>query len=119
MKEDLKRQGPQTESQEAPQPISYATPVQRIWAWVGVAYMLILLLLSTYGLAQGEFIRGIGGLMLSPALFGLGATAIVRYRQGIGRGGIAACVLVSGAAFTLALFHLVREIPVLLSQLRG
>lgn len=111
------KQTPGVDTPEAP--IQYATPVQRIWAWVGVAYMVILILLTTYGLAHGEFIRGIGGLMLSPALVGLGATVILRHRQGVGRGGIAVCALVSGAAFGLALWNLLHDVPVLISQLRG
>lgn len=101
------------------EPVKYATPVQRVWAWVGIAYMVLLILLTTYGVAQGDFIRGIGGLMLSPALCGLGATVILRYRQGLGRGGLPVCVLVSGTAFLLTLWNLVRDIPVLVSQLRG
>ena len=120
MNERLNEQEPKRESQEPrEQPITYATPVQRIWAWVGVAYTLLLLLLTTYGLARGKFIRGIGGVMLSPALLGLGATAIVRYKQGVGWGGIVACILISGAAFALSLIYLVREVPIFLSQLGG
>lgn len=101
------------------EPVKYSTPVQRVWAWVGVVYMLALVLLSTYGLAHGAFIRGIGGLMLSPALMGLGVTVILRYRQGAGRGGLVACVLVSGTAFGLVLFNLIRDVPVLIGQLQG
>ena len=48
--------------------IKYATPMQRLWAWVGVVYMVILTLLTTYALSHGDYLRGIGPLMLSPAL---------------------------------------------------
>lgn len=103
--------------QEPREPLQYATPVQRAWAWVGVVYMVILVLLTTYALAHGSYLRGIGGIMISPALGGLGATVILRYRQGKGRGGIFPCVLISGACFLLSLWNVIRGIPVILSQL--
>lgn len=98
-------------------PVKWATPIQRVWAWVGVIYMVILVLLSTYGLAHGFFLSGIGGIMVSPALCGLGATAVLRFRQGQGRGGLPVCVMVSGACFALAAWNLVRSVPTLLAQL--
>ena len=101
------------EQEKEQQPIKYATPMQRLWAWVGVVYMVILVLLTTYALA---YLRGIGGLMLAPALCGLGSSAILRYRQGMGRGGLPACVVVSAAAFLLAVWNLIRSIPALLGQ---
>lgn len=105
-------------SQEPPkEPIKWATPVQRVWAWVGVAYMVILVLLSTYALSHGWYLRGIGGIMVAPALGGLGATVILRYRQGVGRGGLGACVLIAGASFALAVWNVIRGIPALLGQL--
>ncbi len=103
--------------QEEPQNIKWATPLQRLWAWVGVGYMVILVLLSTYALAHGAYLRGIGGIMVSPALCGLGGTVILRYRQGVGRGGLPVCLLLSGASFVLAAWNVIRSIPALLGQL--
>lgn len=100
-----------------PQEIKYATPMQRLWAWVGVVYMVILVLLSTYALAHGSYLKGIGGIMLSPALCGLGASAILRFREGAGKGGLTACVAIAGAAFLLAVAGVVRALPNLLGQL--
>ena len=91
-------------------PAKWATPVQRVWAWVGVVYMIILVLLSTFALAHGDYLRGIGGLMLSP-------TVILRYRQGAGQGGLPVCILLSGVSFALAVWNMVRDLPILLSQL--
>lgn len=106
------------DSQENPrEPVQYATPMQRLWAWVGVAYMVILILLTTYALAHGTYLNGIGGIMLSPALCGLGGTVILRYRQGRGRGGLPVCILLSGSGFALAVWNVIRDIPVLLGQL--
>ena len=86
------------EQEKEQQPIKYATPMQRLWAWVGVVYMVILVLLSTYALSHGAYLRGLGGMMLSPALCGLGASTILRYRQGKGRGGLLPCVAIAGVA---------------------
>ncbi len=60
--------------------------------------------------------NGIGPLMLSPALAGVGASAIVRYRSGWGKGGLAVCILVAGAGFFLAVLNVVRSIPAIVSQ---
>ena len=97
--------------------IVYATPMKRLWAWVGVVYMIILVLLSTYGLAHGYYLQGIAPLMMAPAVCGVGGSAIVRYRAGWGRGGLPACILISGAAFLLAILNLIRGIPILIAQL--
>lgn len=108
---DLEQQTQQAE------PVKYASPMQRLWAWVGVVYMVILVLLSTYALSHGAYLRGIGGLMLSPALCGLGASAILRYRQGKGRGGLLPCVVIAGAAFLLALAGVVKGVGAIWVQL--
>ena len=107
----------QPQQEQPKEPVKYATPMMRLWAWVGVVYMVILVLLNTYGLAHGDFLRGIGGLLIAPALCGLGGSAILRYREGKGRGGLAVCVLVSGVSFLLAVLNLIQAIPALLSQL--
>ncbi len=104
----------QTPRQE---PIKWATPMQRLWAWVGVVYMVILVLLTTYALARGAYLGGIAGIMLAPALAGLGGSVILRYREGYRRGGPVVCVLLAGAAFGLAIWNLIQAVPNLLSQL--
>ena len=111
---DEEKQTPQEPQKE---PVKYATPMQRLWAWVGVVYMVILVLFSTYSMARGHALTGTAGLLLSPALVGLGGTALLRYRQGMGRGGLLACILVAGGAFGLAVWNLVQGVPILLSQL--
>ncbi len=99
--------------------VVYASPMKRLWAWVGVVYMVILVLLNTYALAHGSFLTGIGPLMVVPGLVGLGGSAILLHREGKGRGGAAACVLVSGACFGVSLWNLLRGLPVLWAQLWG
>ena len=90
--------------------------MKRLWAWVGVVYMVILVLLMTYSLATGGLMNGIGPLMLSPALAGIGASAILRYRTGWGRGGLPVCILLSTAAFGLAILNILRSLPAIVTQ---
>ena len=105
---------PETEEKPSWTP---ASPIKRLWAWVGVVYMVIFVLLTTYGLAHGKYLTGIGSLMLVPALAGAGAAAIVQYRTGGWKGGVGTCILVSGASFVLALTNIIRGLPSLLAQL--
>ena len=105
------------EDKDPKQPVQYATPVKRLWAWVGVVYMLILLGLNTYALTTGRYLAGIGSLGVAPALLGLGGTAILRYRGGESRGGLLPCLLIAGGSFLLAILNLIHGLPILLSQL--
>ena len=75
----------------------YASPLKRVWAWVGVAYMVIAVLLVTYMLAFASYLRGIGGLMVCPALAGVAASLIHLWRQQRDRS------LLQGLIFTLTL----------------
>lgn len=98
------------------EPIVYASPTKRVWAWVGVAYMVIVTLLVTYFLAKAKFISGIGTLMLIPALCGLGATSILRYRSGEGKGGLATCVILVALCVILVAVNLVTGVPALITN---
>lgn len=97
--------------------IQYASPMKRLWAWVGVVYAVGYALLMTYALAHGDFPQGIGAVLVAPALAGLGGSAVLRYREGKGRGGLPLCVALSGVCFALALWNLLRGLPVLIAQL--
>lgn len=98
-------------------PVEYASPMKRLWAWVGLVYAVGYALLMAYAFARGDFPQGIGQLLLAPALAGLGASVILRYREGKGRGGLPVCIGLSGASFALALWNLIQGLPVLLGQL--
>lgn len=98
-------------------PIQYASPVKRLWAWIGVVYMVLLILFSTYAVACGGGLNDTLPLLLAPALIGLGGTAILRYRAGQSWGGPVVCVLVAGTSFGLAIFQLIQGVPALLAQL--
>ena len=73
---ELERKDPQ----ETP-PVTYASPTMRAWAWVGVAYMVLVMLIFTYFLATGRFLYHLGGLFAAPALLGVARTAFLQYRS--------------------------------------
>ena len=58
-----------------------ASPVKRALAWMGIVYMVILVLLTTYNMATGEPIHNIPGILLFPACGGLVAVCFLRGRE--------------------------------------
>lgn len=108
---------PPPEAEEKAPDWTPASPIKRLWAWVGVVYMVILVLLTTFALSHGSYLTGIGPLMLVPALCGLGVAPLVLHRTGRWRGGKLSCGLLAAAGFLLALFNLLRGVPALLEQL--
>ena len=58
-----------------------ASPVKRALAWMGIVYMVILVLLTTYNMATGEPIHNIPGILLFPACGGLAAVCFLRWRE--------------------------------------
>ena len=47
-----------------------ASIYKRVWAWVGVVYMVIIVCLVTYYIATTTLLTGLTGVMLFPALGG-------------------------------------------------
>lgn len=70
-----------SDSQENRPSYTPASPVKRALAWMGVVYMVILVLLTTYNMATGEPLHGIPGILLFPACGGLAAVAFLRWRD--------------------------------------
>lgn len=80
--EDLRpevSQAPPEARQQQQEPSEPSTPFvpspvsRRIWAWMGIAYMLLIILLITYWMATTTFLSGITGIMLFPLLGALSA----------------------------------------------
>ncbi len=81
-----------------PSPVS-----RRIWAWMGVVYVVIICLLMTYWIANMTYITGITGIMLFPALGALSAQGFnnaYRCRHGL-RGGNFTLLFVSAVVMGL------------------
>ncbi|MEG1857540.1 MAG: hypothetical protein RR216_02275 [Pseudoflavonifractor sp.] len=77
---DEEKKSPQPDAPNPP--TNYASPLKRVWAWVGVAYMVVVVLLFTYMLAFGSYLQGIGSLMLCPAVAGIAVSMLVLRRTG-------------------------------------
>ena len=66
---DERNKTPGSSQEEQPgEPYTPASPLKRIWAWVGVVYMVIIVFLMTYMYGTGTYLQGIAALMLVPAL---------------------------------------------------
>ncbi|MCI8537121.1 MAG: hypothetical protein HFF18_00435 [Oscillospiraceae bacterium] len=102
-----------------PEPYTPASPTKRILAWVGIVYMVILVLLNVYALATGTMLRGITGLMVAPACGGLAAITWTSYKKGQYRGGRTGALFVVILAAASCLLSLAWGIPALLSALGG
>ncbi len=70
---------PQQETEPAPfvpSPVS-----RRIWAWMGLVYAVLIMLLITYWIATSHFITGLTGLMLFPLFGALCAQGVNNYHR--------------------------------------
>lgn len=103
--------------EEETQPIVYASPVKRTWAWVAVVYMILFTATFTYYLATTELVGGLSHLMVAPAFGGVTATAIFRHRSGNHRGGLVACLIIVIFSLVMMIDCLVVGIPLLLASL--
>lgn len=67
------KETPERETEEG-QPPSYvpASIYKRIYAWIGVVYMVIIVALVTFFISTGRTVTGITGIMLAPGLIGFG-----------------------------------------------
>ena len=71
---------PEPTGEDTPAPFVPSPASRRIWAWMGVAYVLIVMILITYWIATTQFLTGITGILLFPALTALCAQGINNYR---------------------------------------
>ena len=102
---------PEHLSPEAEEPAPFVpSPVpRRIWAWVGIAYVLLAMLLVTYWIATTGFLYGIPGIMLFPAMAGV--TAQLYYKHHLSGGAVRLflailATLLSLATLVLGIFEL-------------
>ncbi len=106
----------------APAGTDHATPMMRIWAMVGVVYMVIIVLLVTFGMSTGRYLTGIGGLMILPALGGAAVSLIWMWRSAPERRTplrAALLVLLLALCAVMAVLGLLDGIPALISNFGG
>ena len=95
-----------------------SSPVKRTLAWIGLAYMLILLALTTYFYFTGAGLGNLGPLLTVPGLIGLGAVALVSWKS-TGRPGKGGAIALAVLCWLLALVTLPIGMIGLLSNFGG
>ena len=95
-----------------------ASPVKRTLAWIGLAYMLLLLGLTTWFYFTGKMLGNLGPLLTLPGLIGLGILALVGWRS-TGRPGKWPAIALAAVCWLLALVTLPIGITGLLSNFGG
>ena len=93
------------------------SPIKRILAWVGVVYMVFLVLLNFYALSHGTYLRGIGPLFVLPGTVGLAVIAgyQIKNRSGSTLFWVGLCVV----CLVVSLLALKDGLPPLTAQLLG
>ena len=91
------------------------SPVKRTLAWIGLAYALILLSLTTYFFFTATGLRNLGPLLTVPGLIGLGVVALVSWKS-TGRPGKRSAIALAVLCWLLALITLPIGIVGLLSN---
>lgn len=105
---------------ETPEGSGYtpASPVKRTLAWIGLAYMVILVALTTYYFYTGTTLGNLGPLLTVPGLIGLGAVSVVSCRS-TGRPSKLPAAVLAILCWALALATLPIGIAGLLSNFGG
>ena len=92
-----------------------SSPVKRTLAWIGLAYMVILLALTTYFYFTGTGLKNLGPLLTVPGLIGLGVVSLVSWRTASRPGKIPAialailCWLLAAATLPIGLVGLMSN----------
>ena len=92
-----------------------ASPMKRTLAWIGLAYAVIMLALTTYFFYTGRMLGNLAPLLTVPGLIGLGALAIVSWRTDSGLSKVPA-ILIAIVCWVLALLTLPLGIAGLMSN---
>ena len=95
-----------------------ASPLKRTLAWIGLAYALIFLTLTTYFYFTGTGLGNLGPLLTVPGLIGLGAAALVS-RRTTGRPGKWPAIGLAALCWLLAAATLPIGIAGLMSNFGG
>lgn len=113
---------PQEQDEQPREPYIPASPLKRIWAWVGVVYMVIIVLLMTYMYGTGTYLHGIASLMVIPALGGGGASAVCVFtspQESRSPARRAMMIFITALCLALIVINLINGIPALLANFGG
>ena len=121
---DERNKTPGSSQEEQPgEPYTPASTLKRIWAWVGVVYMVIIVFLMTYMYGTGTYLQGIAALMLVPALGGGAASAVCLWLTAPQEGRTpvrrAMMILITALCLALIVVNLINGIPALLANFGG
>ena len=104
--------------EQEPQKPAY-TPAsfeKRAAAWVGLAYMVIIVLATTYMIATAETLTGTAPLLLIPGAAGAAVVSIHRWRLSPSRAGLVNTVFLVAVCALACVLGLVWGIPRLLAH---
>lgn len=88
---------------------------KRIWAIVGLVFMVMIIALNTYALATGAFLHGLFPLFLCPLFGGVCASFLFGWKTQSIRPNVALLVIIAGL---IAIgINLIIGIPALISQI--
>ena len=114
---------PQEQDEQPREPYIPASPLKRIWAWVGVVYMVIIVFLMTYMYGTGTYLHGIASLMVIPALGGGGASAVCLWltspQESRSPARRAMMIFITALCLALIVINLSNGIPALLANFGG
>lgn len=112
---------PASGQEPAPPAYTPASFEKRTAAWVGVAYMILIVLATTYMIATAQVLSGTAPLLLVPGAAGVAVTAVHRHRQSPSRTGllltvclVALCILACGLGLLWGLPSLLAHLEALL-----
>ena len=91
--------------------------LHRVLAWMGIVYTILLSVLMAAFMMRGDYLRGIGRLMMIPALVACGVYLLLAYRKEHRKGGLALLVVCEGILLYLIGSGLADGIPALVAQL--
>ena len=92
-----------------------ASPIKRTMAWIALAYVLLLLALTTYFYYTGTMLGNLAPMLTLPGLIGLGTLSIVSWKS-LGTPSRGMAVLIALACWAVAAFTIPIAVAGLLSN---
>lgn len=111
---------PQHQNAQEQAPYTPAHPVKRILAWVGIVYMVAIVLLNVYPFfTGGRYLQGVAPLLVCPGAAGMAVIALYQMGKSTSKGVRAALAVLALACLAVFVVGLWDGIPALLNGLGG